>query len=518
MSTSSSASESALAASIRPRLHSALQPLFNQTNPCLPALEKTCQKILTLAGGLTGADRLAQLVSRDPGLTCKVLQVSNSIAYSPQQVITSVPHAVTWLGLDTVRSIVTAAQLVEQLRERPDRQRIVSGVIARSLVAAVHANELGMAIEYPSPSQLFSCALLYSIGDLAIAHQAPDLYRSLRNIPLTARTPAARIMEETELLGVPKHRLAQALAQLWVLPPYLVDVYDSPGELPEGRWQTSRHALKGLVAGSASLVEAITGPCSSSAVDAAKRPLHAGTGLPGHLFGEILVRALDRGKQLVNAAGLSFDLRSEDEPAPGCPLPTPAAAALAEPSVAAAPTPVKRGPAPIETNPLETLQSLQAALREAKDLNTLFGTLIRALHRDGGFARVALCLLNPHDTNQLIGRLLLGVTPPATHLNCLSGSLSDDHPYFLNLLKQPEPSLIDDFTTPMSVPINPTFLRVWNPGSGIIAPLRIANRPIGMVYCDCGPLPNQVQPRDYQAFQLFYNQSTLSMNRLAGVL
>ncbi len=514
-SASTSASESTPAASIRPRLHSALQPLFNQSNPCLPALEKTCQKILSLAGGMTGADRLAQLVSRDPGLTCKVLQVSNSIAYSPQQVITSVPHAVTWLGLDTVRSIVTAAQLVEQLHQWPDRQRIVSGVIARSLVAAVHANELGMAIDYPSPSQLFSCALLYSIGDLAVANQAPDLYHSLRTIPFSARTPAARIIEETDLLGVPKHRLAQALAQLWMLPPYLVELYSTDNEMPEGRWQTARQALKGLVVGSALLVEAMTGPCSSTSIEAAKRPLLAGTGLPGHLFGEILMRALDRGKQLVNAAGLSFDLWSEAEPAPSCPPSVPAAS---EPVVMASSPPRKRGPSAMETNPLQTLQSLQADLREAKDLNTLLSTLVRALHRDGGFARVALCLLNPHDTNQLIGRLLLGVDPPTAHLSCLSGSLSNDHPYFLNLLKQQEPGLIDDFTTPMSAPMNAMFVRVWNPGSGIIAPLRIGNRPIGMIYCDCGPFPNQVQPRDYQAFQLFFNQTTLSMNRLAGVL
>lgn len=514
MSTSPAASESALAASIRPRLHGALQSLFNQSNPCLPALEKTCQKILSLAGGMTGADRLAQLVSRDPGLTCKVLQVSNSIAYSPQQVITSVPHAVTWLGLDTVRSIVTAAQLVEQLHEWPDRQRIVSGVIARSLVAAVHANELGMAIEYPSPSQLFSCALLYSIGDLAVANQAPDMYRSLRNIPLTARTPAARVMEETQLLGVPKHRLAQALAQLWALPPHLVELYSSDDQVEDGRWQTSRQALKGLVVGSALLVDAITGPGSNVAIEAAKRPLLIGTGLPSHLFGDILIRALDRGKQLVHAAGLTFDVWNDPEPETSSPvLTTP----VPEPSVVSVP-PKKRGPAAIETNPMATLHALQTGLRKAKDLNTLLSTLVRALHQDGGFARVALCLLNPHDTNQLIGRLLLGVDPPTAHLDCLSGSLSDDHPYFLNLLKNLEPSLIEDFTTPMSVPINATFLRLWNPGSAIVAPLRIGTKPIGMVYCDCGPLPNQIQPKDYQAFQLFFAQTTLSMNRLAGVL
>lgn len=515
MSISSALPESALAASLRPRLRAPLQPLFDQGNPCLPALEKTCQKILTLAGGMTGADRLAQLVSRDPGLTCKVLQVSNSIAYSPQQVITSVPHAVSWLGLDTVRSIVTAAQLVEQLHEWPDRRRLISGVIARALVAAVHANELGAAMDYPSPAQLFSCGLLYSIGDLAVATQAPELYRSLRAIPSKAHTPAERVMEETALLGVPKIRLAQALAQLWMLPPYLVDLYASEPDLSAGRWQTSRQALKGLVCGSASLVEALTGPASPLAVDAAKRSLLAGTGLPTHVFGELLVRAMDRGRQLVNAAGLSLEAWSEDEAASRALEP---AETAPEPAPPPAPITRKRGPAAIETNPLHTLQSLQASLREAKDLNTLLGTLVHALYRDGGFARVALCLLNPHNTNQLVGRLLVGIDPPTAHLHALSGSLSGDHPYFLNLLKQLEPTFIDDFTTPTSAPINSTFLRLWNPGSGILAPLRIGSRPIGMIYCDCGPLPHQVQGRDYQAFQLFFTQATLSMNRLAGVL
>ncbi len=513
MSISSSAPESALVASIRPRLHPALLPLFDQHNACLPALEKTCQKILTLAGGMTGADRLAQLVSRDPSLTCKVLQVSNSIAYSPQQVITSVPHAVAWLGLDTVRSIVSAAQLVEDLDEWPDRKRIVSAVIAQALVAAVHANDLGMAIEYPSPSQLFSCALLYSIGDLAVANQAPELYRSLRNSTAGGRTQAARVMAETELLGVPKHRLAQALVQLWALPPYLADLYAPDEDVSESRWQTSRQSVKGLVSGSTALVEAIIRRGSPAAIEAAKRPLLVGTGLPSHLFGEILVRALDRGRQLINAAGLSLDLWTDEAPVVLAPLPPPMPTARI--TVAASAT---RGPSAIETNPLQALQSLQQALREAKDLNTLLGTLVQALHRDGGFGRVALCLLNPHDTDRLIGRLLLGVNPPEAHLHCLSGSLSKDHPYFLNLLKLQDPSLIDDFTTPTGTALNPAFVRLWNPGSAIIAPLRIGNRPIGMIYCDGGPLPRQVRPTDYQAFQLFFNQTTLSMNRLAGIL
>ncbi|MEQ1792664.1 MAG: HDOD domain-containing protein [Nitrospira sp.] len=506
-------SDSALAESLRPRLHSTLQPLFNQSSPCLPALEKTCQKILSLTGGLTGADRLAQIISRDPALTCRLLQISNSIAYSPQQVITSIPHAVSWLGLDTVRSIVTASQLVEQLNEFPDRQKVVSGVIARALVAAVHANELGIAIEYPSLSQLFSSTLLYSIGDLAIANQAPELYQSFRRLP--AQTPAARIIEETQLFGVPRLRIAQALAQMWGLPPFLAELFSSEDGQPQERWGTSQNVFKGLVTGSSALIEAMTGPCSPATMEAAKRGLLTGTGLPSHMFGEILVRALDRGKQLVISAGLSFDLWGDSvQPEVSCPIPGPPSTEA--PTVST--TSRKRGPAAIETNPLETLQALQTALREAKDINTLLSTLVQALHKDGGFSRVALALLNPNNTDHLVGRLLRGVDEPAPYLDCLSGSLTKEHPYFLQLMKRSDAIWIDDFTIPMADPVNPAFLRAWNPGSAIIAPLRVGTRPIGMLYCDNGPLPRQVQQKDYHAFQLFFSQTTLSINRLAGIL
>jgi len=525
MSTSSPSTEQGLAAFLQPRLHKALQPLFNESSPCLPALEKTCQKILTLTGGLTGADQLGRIISRDPALTCKVLQIANSIAYSPQQVITSVPHAVSWLGLDTVRSIVTAAQLLEQLNEWPDRQHIVSGVIARALVAAMHATELGMAIEYPSPNQLFSATLLYSIGDLAIANQAPELYLALRKMSFTHQTVAARVIEETNLLGVPRLRLAQALAQMWVLPPFLMELFSAEAEPFDGRWPTNSHALKGLVTGCTALVDAMSDPGSQPAIQAAKRPLFTGTGLPSHLFGDRLVRALDRSKQLVQSAGLSWAPWSDPmEPEAGCSV-RPSVPLKSSPAVRAPLPPQsnpaiqpRRGPAAIEINPLETLQALQTALREAKDLNTLLGTLVRALHQDGGFARVALALLNPNDNDQLVGRLILGTEQPTPYLGSLSGSLTKDHPYFLSLLKRSEPVLIKDFTVPMSDPVSPGFLQIWNPGSAIVVSLWVGTRPIGMMYCDNGPLPQQVQPKDYQAFQLFFSQITLSMNRLAGLL
>ena len=512
MSLPPASSDSTLAASLQSRVHPSLQPLCSQASPSLPALEQTCQKILSLTGGSTSADRLSQLISRDPALTCKVLQVANSIAYSPQQMITSIPHAVTWLGLDTVRAIVDAAQLVEHLKQWPDRHQLVSGVIARALAAAVHAIELGMAIEYPSQSHLFSRTLLYSIGDLAIANQDANLYRALRSLPLTVKTPADRAAKELALLGIPKLRLAQALAQMWSLPPDLVELFSSAHERLTGRWQTSQHVLKGLVTGCTALIAAITGPTDPVAVEAVTRGLLTGTGLPEEQLRDLLTRALDRSHQLVRSAGLSLDSWDEAEAAA-------ATAALQPTATIHAPAmPVSHGPTAIDTDPQQTLQALEKALRKSQDLNALLGCFVRSLHQDGGFARVAFALLHHKNSDQLVGRVMLGVRDTVPYLSTLSGSLSLDHPFFLRLLKQTDPVLVEDFTTPLSEPIDPAFLHVWNPGSAIIAPLRVGARPIGMVFCDCGPVPQEIGQKDVQTFQLFYKPMMDCLNRLAGVV
>jgi HD-like signal output (HDOD) protein len=237
MSSLSTTVESVLIESIRPRLHRKLQPLFDQSNRCLPILQSTCQQIMNLMDtNSSNAENLAKIISRDHGLTCKVLQVANSIAYSPQQTIASVPHAVSWLGLDTVRSLVAAAHLVEQLNHWPERQQSLRRLIAKSLIAATFAGELGAAMECAWPGQLFTGALLYSIGDLAIAYQAPEIHQAVQVIHAKTKVAAERASEEIRMVGIPRLTLARALARMWKLPEDLIDLFGMTSELPVGRW------------------------------------------------------------------------------------------------------------------------------------------------------------------------------------------------------------------------------------------------------------------------------------------
>lgn len=529
MSSSSAETELPLIDSIRPRLHETLRPLLDESNPCLPILESTCQHILNHIGAHSSAESLAQVISRDHGLTCKVLQVANSIAYSPQQTIVAVPHAVSWLGLDTVRSLVAAAHLVEQLQHWPTRQHELRILIAKSLVSATYASELGMAIKYPQPGQLFTATLLYSIGDLAIAYQAPDLFQALQAISKKTKQPAECLLQETHLLGVPRKTFAQALAQLWKLPDDLIDLFRSIEEPRMIRWQNEVQTYRGIVVGAIRVVEAMTGSTSSpAAIEKAKRTLLLGSGLSSEQFTDLMLCAMDRGRQLIHSMGLALEAPEDTAIASH-------AHRLIEPVSAQSSTkstlrqqptdalpnrsPTQdRPPAPIHVKPLVTLQAFQDALQGVKDPNSLLGTCVTSLHRDAGFDRIGLALLNQHDSDQLLGRLVLGVEPPAPYLRSLSGSLSREHQFFLSVLKRADPLLVPTFSDQPSGALKQDFLEIWKPTSAIVAPLRVGAKPIGLIYCDRASSSQPMLAQDYQAFQLFFAQTTLGLNRLAGIL
>lgn len=481
---------------VRAQVHAQLRPLFDPQANSIPVLRATCQKILNISGDTSSPEALSEVVSRDPGLTCKVLQIANGIAYSPQHTITSVTHAVSWLGLDTVRTLVATVQLMEQLEHQPDRRPLLSRLIAKALFAAAHASELGTALNYPQPGQLFSAALLYSFADLVIAYQTPDLFQSLT----TAKTPDA----EAKILGVSKVRFATALAQTWVLPAGLVDLIGAQASTARTKWQTDQQLFTGLVAGSNQLIDAMADSPDSDATELMRRTLQWGTALPERALQDALTRAFDKGKQLSRSVSITETIISE-------------AAAKSRNSLLND-QPVDQPAPPIQTRPLETLQQFQASLQAAKDLNNLLSVLVHTLHDGGGFTRVALALLNPGDTDQLLGRVIVGVDPPDRYLASFTGSLSAQHPLFLHVLKGQDPYLFSKDSGDEARSLSSVFSKTWRSSSAVLAPIRIGIRPIGLLYGDRGPDPNHVSPQDLQSFQLFLGQAILSLNRLAGVL
>jgi hypothetical protein len=298
-----------------------------------------------------------------------------------------------------------------------------------------------MAIGYSQHGQLFTGALLYSIGDLAIAYQDPDLFLALQSMSKKTKHPAECVLQETRLIGVPRLTLAHALAHMWKLPDDLIELFRHPEDLPMDHWQSGLQTYRGIIVGSIRLVASLTDPAPRTAIEEAKKTLQLGSGLSSGPFTDLMIRAMDRGRQLIRSMGLAID--SSDEAMSPSHEQNATRSILHPPSIK--PTigkeqavfpPRSEPAAPIRTKPLEILQTFQDSLQAAKDLNGLLGTFVQSLHRDAGFDRVGLSLLNQNDSDLLVGRLVLGVNPPAPYLRSLSGSLSREHQFFLTILKR----------------------------------------------------------------------------------
>ena len=72
----------------------------------LPTLPVVLPKLLTLMESeKTGAPEVAEVISRDPALTSKILKTANSAYYGFQQEISDLGRAVPLLGFNMLKSL-----------------------------------------------------------------------------------------------------------------------------------------------------------------------------------------------------------------------------------------------------------------------------------------------------------------------------------------------------------------------------------------------------------------------------
>lgn len=103
---------------------------------------------------------ISKIIMNDQILTSKILKVVNSPFYGLSGEITSLPHAISIMGLSAVTSIATAHALSAF---SPANEKKIKPVLQHSLLSAIIAKQLakGAGID---PEEAFVCAILHDIG------------------------------------------------------------------------------------------------------------------------------------------------------------------------------------------------------------------------------------------------------------------------------------------------------------------------------------------------------------------
>lgn len=163
-------------------------------------------------------ERVAAIISKDLGMTTKMLQLVNSAFFGLPQAVSSTEEAVTFLGLSTVRALVLSLQLFAQFKacsvqgfsiEELAEHGWVTGVLARRIAELEHS-------EMKLDDQCFLAGLLHDVGRLVLANGIPDEYTEVLEY---ARSNELPIWEaETDRLGASHAEVGAYLLGLWGLP------------------------------------------------------------------------------------------------------------------------------------------------------------------------------------------------------------------------------------------------------------------------------------------------------------
>lgn len=151
-----------------------------------------------------GASEIAAVVCRDPALAAKILQLVNSSFFGLPRQVTSVPEAVAYLGVATVRSLVLSTEAMSLFRPAARAAGLDTDVLAERAVAT--ATEAARMAEPDHRSDAFTAGLLSDVGVLLLASKAPELLRK----------------DEADL-GFTHGGLGAYLLGLWGLPPKVVE-------------------------------------------------------------------------------------------------------------------------------------------------------------------------------------------------------------------------------------------------------------------------------------------------------
>lgn len=186
----------------------------------LPALPNTAVTALELIGeGKASARDLQYVVSKDQALTARILKIVNSAMYCLSREVSTLSHAITILGFETVRSIIMAAAMQQALHGGKD---LTSQLLwEHSWAAAGAAKAIAISTGYPSPDEAFTCGLLHDMGKLVLLKNRPERYGDI----VSRVYKGAASFHEAELaaFGFSHAHLGALLARRWHFPPQLVD-------------------------------------------------------------------------------------------------------------------------------------------------------------------------------------------------------------------------------------------------------------------------------------------------------
>ncbi|MFK7830796.1 MAG: HDOD domain-containing protein [Congregibacter sp.] len=184
------------------------------------ALKQPPGLIDRIAGGLDDPDTQKEVILSSPSLSASVLRTVNSAAFALRASISSIEHAVTYLGTNMVKGLVLQASMNDRMEFTSEQQRASYLRLWRSsYVSSAVAEQYATILDLEQPSVYATRALLANIGALALISHRPEL----AGIYAPETTLVDRVAAEQDAVMANTTVISSMLARQWSLPEDLFD-------------------------------------------------------------------------------------------------------------------------------------------------------------------------------------------------------------------------------------------------------------------------------------------------------
>jgi len=169
----------------------------------------------------TDIDELTKIISIDPGLTSKLIQIIGSAYINLPKEINDIKTAVMYLGMDTIRNIAISTSAIHFFKLTKSVPEFnVNQFWYHSYKCGVLARKIAEENDISNPDELFLAGLLHDIGRLVLLENYPDEYKQILK---TSSNESQILAAELEKFDLNTPELSAWLFKKWDLNPLIAD-------------------------------------------------------------------------------------------------------------------------------------------------------------------------------------------------------------------------------------------------------------------------------------------------------
>jgi response regulator RpfG family c-di-GMP phosphodiesterase len=149
----------------------------------MPSLPHLYEQIMDeLQSPAPSIQRIGEIISQDPGMTMKILQLVNSAFFGIPCRISNPAQAITMLGLDLVKALILSSEIFSSFKKQNSLN--INKLWNHSLASAVIGKEIAKIanLEKIEVEDSFLACLLHDIGKAVLCTKFPELYKKVNKL------------------------------------------------------------------------------------------------------------------------------------------------------------------------------------------------------------------------------------------------------------------------------------------------------------------------------------------------